>query len=274
MNTASTFSRVIAVTSGKGGVGKTNIAVNLAIALSDLGRRVILWDLDLGLANVDVVLNLKVKGDLSDVLEGRSEFEAIMVEGPGGIRVVPGASGDERLADLSERERRTLIAGIERLGRSADYLIVDTGAGISRNTIRFSATADEVLLVTTPEPTAMLDAYATVKILAREAPDCEIHLLVNMARSRKEAQNTLWRITASAENFLGSHLEEDGFILFDPAVGSAVRRRSPFLLSEPESEAAHAIRRIAEVIDTHPPTRLRSPEESGFLKRLLRHLGG
>ncbi len=266
--------RTIAVTSGKGGVGKTNISVNLAIALAQMGRRVILWDMDLGLANVDVILNLRVRTDLSDVLTGKQSLQEIMVEGPAGIRVVPGASGDERLANLDDRAAKALLRGLAVLARQADYIIIDTGAGLSRSILRFAAAADEVLMVTTPEPTAMLDAYATIKVLAREAPDCEVHLLVNMARDVREARNTLWRIKASAENFIGSHLEGDGYILFDPTVGDAVRRRTPFLLSHPQSVAAQSIRTIAQLIDKTPPVNLdhRQEESGGFLKRLFHQI--
>lgn len=267
--------RVLAVTSGKGGVGKTNISVNLAIALAQSGYRVTLWDLDLGLANVDVILNLSVKVDLSDVLEGKRRLEEIIVEGPCGIRVIPGASGDDRLANLSPRELAFFAKGIDRLTGDADWIIIDTGAGISRSTLQFAATADEVLIVTTPEPTSMLDAYGTVKLLAREAPDCELHLVVNMARSAKEARNTLWRITASAESFIGNHLDEDGFILYDPVVGDAVRRRMPFLLMQPDGEAAASIRTIARLLDAHPPMSMqrRMHQHGNFLRRMLKQLG-
>lgn len=266
--------RTIAVTSGKGGVGKTNVAVNLAIALADLGRRVVLWDMDLGLANVDVLLNIKVSADLGDVLAGRLQLEEIIVTGPGGVHVIPGASGDERLANLADHQVRALVNDLERLTHQADFIIIDTGAGLSRHTLQFAAGADEVLLVTTPEPTAMLDAYAVVKLLSRDSAPSEIHLLVNMARDVREARNTIWRITASAENFIGSHLQEDGYILFDKAVGDAVRRRTPVLLAAPESAASKSIRTIADLIDKAAPLSIRreAPEAHGFVKRLFRAL--
>ncbi len=263
----------MAVLSGKGGVGKSNVAVNLALALSQKGRRVYLWDMDLGLANVDVLLNLSVHGDLSDVLRGKKTIREIVVEGPSRVKVIPGSSGDERLANLTFRGRRYLIRAMEELTREADYLVIDTGAGISENTIDFARTVDEVLMITTPEPTAMLDAYATIKLLHRTAPWSHLHLIVNMARNHREAQHTLWRMGSMAEEFIGSHLARDGYILYDNSVGDAVRHRLPYLLAYPLSEASRQVRAIADILDANPPAATGQPEQGGFLKRLLDHFG-
>ncbi len=266
--------RVIAVTSGKGGVGKTNIAVNLSIALASMGRKVILWDLDFGLANVDVLLNLGLKHDLGDVLRGAMSIDDITVNGPGHIRVVPGASGDEQLANMGSKERRVLLQAIEKMSGEADYIILDTGAGIAANTIQFTTAADDVLVVTTPEPTAMLDAYATIKVVHGTTPASRIHLLVNMARDRKEARQAMLRMATIAEHFLSSHLLEDGYMLLDQNVAQAVRKRRPFILISPECQPARALHMISHAIDhiagghgVHPTTR------SGFLERLIEQFG-
>ncbi|OOZ38849.1 hypothetical protein BOW53_13920 [Solemya pervernicosa gill symbiont] len=222
-----TRARVIAVTSGKGGVGKTNIAVSLSIALANLGERVILMDMDMGLANIDVILNLRVTDNLADVLAGRKRIDEIMIETPYGIGVVPGASGDEHLANLSEDEQLQLRDALYFLSGAADYLIIDTGAGISRNTTMFTGSADEVLVVATPEPTSMVDAYAAIKTVHGMAPEADIHLLLNMARSKQDAERATRRISHIALNFIHSRLQNDGYILFDGVVSDAVRKKTP-----------------------------------------------
>ena len=273
----SAAARVVAVTSGKGGVGKTNVSVNLAIALAQMDRRVIVWDMDLGLANVDILLNLKVDSNLSDVLAGHRTIDEIIVTGPGGIQVVPGASGDEHLANLGDRARHFLVRALEYVTEKADFLIIDTGAGIAANTTQFTAAADDVIVVSTPEPTAMLDAYAMVKLVNKTGPQSTIHFLVNMARTHKEARHAMLSMISIAEGFIGRHLEEEAFLLYDPAVGDAVRHRRPFVLTNPESEAAHAIRRVAEALVNAGPaarTPLTQTEQGGFLHRLLHRLSG
>jgi flagellar biosynthesis protein FlhG len=268
--------RIITVLSGKGGVGKSNIAVNLALALCQRGRRVLLWDMDLGLANVDIILNLNVRSDLSHVLSGKKGLAEIIIEGPEKLHVIPGASGDAKLANLNEKERDNLLRELGQIQPLYDFIIIDTGAGISDNTIQFASTADEALMVTTPEPTAMLDAYATIKLLNKRAPWTHIHLVVNMARNLREAQNTLFRMSAIAEEYLGSHLENDGFILFDEAVGNAVRHRQPYLLLYPNSKAAESTRTIARLIEEMPApeTVARPPAgKESFIQRLFHHIG-
>jgi flagellar biosynthesis protein FlhG len=171
--------RVLAVTSGKGGVGKTNVSVNLAIAIAQLGKKVVLVDLDLGLANADILLDVTPRYNLSQVLVGRKTIEEIAIPAMGGIRLVPGASGVERLANLSDVERETLLASFEALHRDADYVLFDTGAGISKNTTAFLAAADEVVVVTMPEPTAIVDAYAVIKMISREPDHGDLFVLLN-----------------------------------------------------------------------------------------------
>ncbi len=274
-NSGTEHARVITVTSGKGGVGKTNIAVSLAIALANLGRRVTLIDMDLGLANVDLLLNLHVGANLSDVIAGRKRVDEILVDTPYKVRVVPGASGDDHLANLSPAEQHQLAEALTHLTGDTDYLIIDTGAGISRNTTMFTTSADEVLVVSTPEPTAMLDAYAVIKTVKKLAPRVSLHLLVNMARSEADARNAMRRISHIALNFIDSRLEEDGFILQQPEVAQAVRRRRPFIAEYPSCEASHSIRRIARALVEHPPAHAETPEHpEGFVARLMHALVG
>ncbi|MGE0079831.1 MAG: MinD/ParA family protein [Thiohalomonadaceae bacterium] len=265
--------RVLAVTSGKGGVGKTNVALNLAIALANRMQRVVLWDADLGLANVQVLLRLQPQGDLSDVLAERKSIREVLIDTPVGIKVVPGASGDEHLANLSVRERLVFSEAIQDLVQEADFIIIDTGAGISANTMDFARAADDVLVVTTPEPTALVDAYAAIKVVHGRAPWSKVHLVVNMARDEKEAKRAMLRLESMAAHYVGRRLIEEGTILYDQAVGSAVRQRQPFILAYPESQAAAAIWRMADsLLKTRNLPKEERPEEEarpGVLQRLL-----
>ena len=235
----------IAVTSGKGGVGKTNLAVNLAIALSARGRRVTLVDADLGLANADLLLNVSPRFNLSHVITGQRRMDEIVCRASGGIDFVPGASGMERLANLIEYERQSVLQQMHALERGADAIILDCGAGISRNVIAFAAAADSVLVICTPEPTALADAYATIKMVQRERTGAKLHLLVNMAESRAEARTVFRRVASVAEQFLKYPIAEAGYILQDAHVAMAVRRRTPFVLSYPRCAASCCVMAIA-----------------------------
>ncbi len=236
----------IAVTSGKGGVGKTNVAVNLAVSLVGSGLRVCLLDLDLGLANADVLMNIQSPRNLAHVIGGVASLQEIIVEGPGGVRLVPGASGLERLADLSEFERHQLLQQFRALEVQNDFLIMDLGAGVSNNVITFACAADIVLVLTTPEPTALTDAYSTIKMLVRQNRASDIELLVNLVESHKEARQTYERIAGVASRFLGLPVRSAGYILMDDAVASAVRARQPFVIHSPRCNASACIRALAK----------------------------
>lgn len=236
----------IAITSGKGGVGKTNIAVNLGIALAMRGLRVTLLDLDLGLANADVLMGLTASRNLAHVVAGECTVGEIIVHGPEGLRLVPGASGLERLANLSEFERHQILSQFQSLEADCDFLIMDLGAGISRNVIAFSCAADAILTVTTPEPTALADAYATIKMLTMENRSCDIELLVNQADSSKDARQAYERIARVASKFMNLPVASAGYILSDDAVTLAVRSRKPFVIGSPRSNASACVRALAK----------------------------
>ncbi len=237
--------QVVTVTSGKGGVGKTNLAVNLAIAAAALGKRVVLMDVDLGLANVDVVLNVNSRFNLSHVISGKKDILEILTPAPGNIEIVPGATGIERLANLDEAERANLLEGIAKLAGRADLVFVDTGAGISRNVMGFATAADRVVVVTTPDPTAVIDAYATVKMILREESRGEVHLVVNMAGTRAEGDRIANGVVEVTRKFLNSYLDYAGFVLADPAVVQAVRKKRPFLLEYPQAPASRCVVALA-----------------------------
>ncbi|MBN2581671.1 MAG: MinD/ParA family protein [Planctomycetes bacterium] len=262
--------RVLAVTSGKGGVGKTNVAANLAIALSRSHRQqVVLIDADLGLANVDLMLGLQPQWNLSHVLSGERRLEDIIVPGPEGIEIVPGASGLSRLADLQDSQRRTLLEELSKLDNRSEYCIIDTGAGIGRTVISLAASADECLVVTTPEPPSVADAYAMLKIISRQPHRPQLRLLVNMVGSRQEARRVYERIAGVARKFLGLQVHDAGYIFCDGHVARAVRGRKPFVTAFPNSQAAWCLRQVAE--KTLRPGHQGSDAEDvgkGFFKRV------
>ncbi|HEX4055433.1 MAG TPA: MinD/ParA family protein [Tepidisphaeraceae bacterium] len=236
---------VIAVTSGKGGVGKSNIAVNLAIKFASAGKRVVLMDADLGLANADVLCNVDLPSNLSHVISRKRELSDVMVDGPGGFRLIGGASGLARMADLSDYDRQRLVSALAELEARTDVILIDTGAGISPNVLSFTRCADQVLVVTTPEPTAITDAYAVIKVISRDAPDRPLSLLVNQVRRQGEGRLVFERIAKVARQFLSVHVMDAGFVPSDPEVLNAVRRRMPFLLASPRCPASLCISQLA-----------------------------
>jgi flagellar biosynthesis protein FlhG len=239
----------IAITSGKGGVGKTNVVANLAVALAKMRKRVAVLDADFGLANIDVLLGLAPKYNLKDFLFGRLELNDIIVEGPAGIRIIPASCGVEQMADLTLEQQRKLMRGISSIGAETDYLFIDTGAGISRNVINFLLASGVVIVVTTPEPTAIVDAYLIVKILAHREPSKRVSILVNSVSGDDEAESTFRQIDIAARRFLSKPLELLGYIEKDGNVLEAVRQQQPVASLYPQSAASKCIRAVAKKLD-------------------------
>lgn len=257
---------VLSVTSGKGGVGKSNVAVNLAIQLSRLDQKVILLDMDLGLANIDILLDINPRYNLSHVIRNEIQLTEGIVPAEGGIFVIPGVSGEEDLADLRPQTRESLLKTLFSLQRLADVLIVDTGAGISNNVIPFAACADQVLTVTTPEPTAMIDAYAAIKRLSTHSECGDLRVVVNKADSREEAFETAEGVENVAQRFLDVPVEKLGFIMRDEKVSDAVRQKKPFSLLYPDAPASKCMHTIAKILTGASDQNLHS---SGFLNRFM-----
>lgn len=266
--------RTLAVLSGKGGVGKTNLSVNLSVAFAQLNLRTTLLDGDLGLANADVLCGLNVRGHLGHVVDGVRSLDEIAVEAPGGFRLVPGAAGVAALADLDETRLANLVRAMSRLEASCDALVVDCGAGVGRAVMTFGLCADLALLVTTPEPTSVADAYATLKCLIAEGGQDaanRLALVVNQADGASQAASTHARINAVARKFLGVDLPMVGWIAADGIVSRAVCARRPFLLMNPSSRASRNVYDMAWTLRGRLGLTLGQREaRPGFVRNVLR----
>jgi len=253
--------RIITVSSGKGGVGKTNFTVNLAIALSRLGKSVSIIDADLGLANIDVVLGLVPKYTLSHVIRNEKEIKDIILNGPNGIRVISGGSGVMDLVNLNVEEISRLIESLEFLNDDSDYILIDTGAGLSQSVISFIEAASDVVMVITPDPTSITDAYAVIKNIASE--EKSIKVVVNRVDSNKEGQNVFHKLNSAAKKFLNVELDNLGYIYEDSNVKKSVRSQSPFLLEHPNCLASRGVELIAYNIENNKTF---TGSTSGFTK--------
>lgn len=266
----SRLARIISVASGKGGVGKTNIVVNLGIALSRRGSRVLIIDADLGLANVDIVLGLTSRYNLYHVIKGEKKIHEIIVDGPEGIKVVAGGAGIQELANLSSSQRVQFIANLAELDSYADIILIDTSAGISQNVLGFVLASDEAIVVTTPEPTAIRDAYGIIKAIALGNRDAKIRLVVNMASSPEEGEDVASRIETVARQFLDIGIDKLGYVLKDPSVSEAVIRQKPFLIAFPNSKASRCIESVAgRLLGLEEGDVNRSRGIKGFLSRFV-----
>jgi flagellar biosynthesis protein FlhG len=274
--------RVIAVTSGKGGVGKTSLTVNLAIALAREGKRAVVLDGDLGLANVDVMLGIQPRHTLAHVIAGQCSLAEAMVPAPGGIWVVPGASGLEALADMSEEQRQQLISALGELEGRADVLLIDTAAGVSREVSAFLEAAPEVIVVTTPDPTAITDAYALVKVATsgrRPGPDAaglaggrpRFRLVVNQANDVGEAIGVARKLQAVARQFLNVEIESLGYVPSDRSVSRSTRGQVPLLVAYPSSPAALRVVDMARRLTS--PAGQPGADDSGIIEFLRRMAG-
>ncbi len=238
--------RVYTVTSGKGGVGKTNIVLNLAMALTEAGKRVLILDADLGLGNLDVLLGIQHTYTLGDILSQRCSLKDALLEGPMGVKILPAESGVEELTRLTTGQKIQVFSLFHGLYEEADTILIDTASGISSNVLFFSSFADQILLVATPEPTSITDAYATMKVLSRAPGDQDFQLLINRVDSEQQGREVYQTLSRAAEHFLEIRPAWLGCISQDRNLPRAVSLQRPLLELKPESRACRDIRSLAE----------------------------
>ena len=264
--------RVLAVSSGKGGVGKTTIVANLACALSKRGKKVLVVDTDLGLNNIDILLGLTSKKHIGHVLSGKSNVEDIILHGPEGIHVLPAGNGLQELTQLEPEKKMALMDELDRISGDYEFLIFDTSAGISSNVTFFCSAAHEIFLIATTEPTSLTDVYALMKVLHTKHSQKHFRLIINSVSSEREAQGVYRNLTAVADRFLkGVYVEYLGYILSDPNVSKAIRQQQAFLEIYPFSKFSRCMNKLAEKISKEKPKLLTDEaNQSYFWKSAFR----
>lgn len=263
--------KVITVTSGKGGVGKTNVTVNLAIALSQRGYRVVIIDADLGLSNIDVVFGIVPKYTMLDCIKNGKGLLDILCDGPGNIKFISGGSGVQELINLDKRSLELFTANMSLLDHIADYILIDTGAGLSDTVMNFVLSAEEVVLVVTPEPTSITDAYALVKTVSNIKKDCAINVLINRAESEQEAKNVYNNFAMVSDKFLGMKLESLGYLPFDQMLIKSVKLQKPYLLNYPKNYTSKLFFDLADALVKKDIIQQKNTQSGikGFLNRFV-----
>lgn len=270
------IAHTITVTSGKGGVGKTSLVANMAICLAQAGQRVIILDADLGLANIDVVFGIRPKYNLMDVVNGDMNIDEIMVQGPYGIQIIAGGSGVMELADLELEKANRLYDQLRFLEDKTDFLLIDTGAGISKSVVSFCQAADQVVVITTTEPTALVDAFGVIKVLYNKRPDAYVSALVNKVDSPEEGQEIYQRLSKVAKDYLNNfEVHYLGSLKQDRNMHIAVRQQTPLLLFSPMSPVAVDLRKIvSDSFYELPEQLMATSEQESFFQRLAKIFKG
>ncbi|HIF9207750.1 MinD/ParA family protein [Photobacterium damselae] len=261
--------KVIAVTGGKGGVGKTNITLNMAISMAKQGKRVMVFDADLGLANIDVMLGIRIGRNLSHVMAGLCDLQDIIVEGPYGIKIIPASSGTRNMAELDPMQHSGLIRAFSSLQDEVDVLLIDTAAGISDMVLSFARASQDVLVVVCDEPTSITDAYALIKVLNRDYGVQRFKIVANMVRSYREGRDLYTKLTRVTERFLDANLELVACIPLDDAVRQAVRCQKLVVEAYPRSPASLALNSLATKATTWPSVSNPGGHLEFFVERLL-----
>jgi flagellar biosynthesis protein FlhG len=266
------FLQVISVTSGKGGVGKTSIVANMAILLSSMGKKVLVFDADLGLANIDVMLGLSPKYNINHLLHGDCKINDILIEGPAGIIILPASSGIQELSVLSYEQQLTIVNALDNFQGDFDYMLVDTGAGISENVLYFNSAAQRIIVVVTPEPTSLTDAYALIKVMRTKFKIKRFEIIINDVLSAYEGKEVIKKLIFACDKFLGDiALDMLGSIPHDSTIPESIRKQRAFVEINPGSEASRRLAAIVKRIDS-----INAPQESGtlqfFFKRHIKSL--
>lgn len=262
--------RVVAVTSGKGGVGKTNIVGNLAIAYQRMGKRVLIFDADLGLANIDIIFGINPQHTIEDVIKGEKELSQIIVRGPEDVAIIPASSGVQELSHLTEGHKINLLNEFDILNSMFDILLIDTSAGISSNVIYFNLAAQERIVVLTPEPTSITDAYALMKVMFNQHQTKNFSLLVNMVKDENEARSVYKHLSRVAAKFMVSiSIDYVGFIPWDNHLHEAVSKREPVTCCFPEAPSSHRFKELATYLLNRSNGRSNDGNIKFFWKRLI-----
>lgn len=264
-----TVTRVVAVTAGKGGVGKTTVSLNLALALTKLNHNVMILDGDLGLANIDVMLGLHAKYNLSHVIDNKCELEEIILKGPLGLKIIPAASGIEKMTQLGAKGCSGIIHAFNSLTEPLDYLIVDTAAGIADDVCSFSRSAHEVIIVVCDEPTSITDAYALMKVLSKRYKVQKFHVLANMVREPAQGRALFSKLYRVTEQFLDVTLDYLGFLSFDEFIHQSIKLQQGIITAFPNSLGARELKRIADKINLWPFNNYSIDNQSFFLEKLI-----
>lgn len=260
--------RLIAVTSGKGGTGKTSLTVNIALQLGKMGYKVVVIDGDLGLANVEVMLGKVPKYSMYDIINSGLSLSDIIFDGPMGIKFVSGGTGIMEMAHLNRKRFDELLNILSALDNYADFILIDTGAGISNNVMKFVLAANEVILVANPEPTSITDTYAILKIISMHNRKCQIKMVANMVEGPAEAEDILNRINTAAREFIGIEIKSLGFIKRDPLISKAIKKQTPFIICFPKSPTAKNIEGITERIVHNADYQTKAEGLRGFLSKM------
>lgn len=268
------IARTITVTSGKGGVGKTSLVANMAICLAQAGQRVIILDADLGLANIDVIFGIRPKHCLMDVVNGEMNIDEVMAQGPHGIQIIAGGSGVSELADLGSEKSLRLFDQLRFLEDKTDFLLIDTGAGISDSVISFCQAADQIVVITTTEPTSLADAYGIIKIISSRRPESHVSVLVNRVDAEEEGVQVHARIARVADEFLNFQVHHLGTLPQDRNMHIAIRQQTPLMLFAPMSPAAVGLRKIVSQAFHETPENVSGGGVEGFFTRVAKFFKG
>ena len=261
---------VFTVTSGKGGVGKTNIVGNLAVTYQRMKKRVLIFDADLGLANIDIIFGINPKYTIEDVIKGEKELSQIIAKGPEGVAIIPASSGVQELSHLTEGHKINLLNEFDLLNNMYDILLIDTGAGISSNVIYFNLAAQERIVVVTPEPTSITDAYALIKVMFMQHGTNRFIILMNMVRNEKEAMSVYKHLSRVVEKFMGSiSLDYAGYVPYDKHLHESVNRREPVTCCHPQSSSSQSFKKLAECLLDQTGERHQDGSIQFFWKRLI-----
>ncbi|WP_281066797.1 MinD/ParA family protein [methane-oxidizing endosymbiont of Gigantopelta aegis] len=263
--------RVIAVTSGKGGVGKTNLAVNLGVTLARMRRQVALLDADMGLANVDILLGLSPEYNLSHVLRGEKTLSEIMLTGPAGLKIIPASSGIQHMSELSTVEQAGVIRAFSEIDKDLDVLIVDTAAGISASVVNFARACQEIIVVVCDEPTSLTDAYAYIKLLNRDYALSKFHIVTNMVQSAQQGRNLFAKLCKVTDRYLDVNLQFAGSIPMDESLRKAVQKQTPVVELFPQSQVTMAFKQLAKTINNWPIKSRAGGYLEFFVERMIQY---